>query len=241
MMDVKVAICDDNKQFCDILRRQVESLFIEKGSGRKTDCFVNGEDLCGEMEQTGFDLIFLDIELPQMNGVEVGTYIREHLHNETVQIAYVSSQQKYSMSLFESRPINFLIKPIERTTLSKLIDKFLLITGNGGKTFVLRNNREHIRLPLSDILYFTSLGKKVTAVTRNDKYEFYDTLSNVSKQLDTPYFFFVHKSFIVNYRYIKTYRFTEIILDDNTVIPISRSHRNNVRTIFLDLKNKEME
>ena len=70
-------------------------------------------------------MLFLDIELPKMNGVAVGQYIRETLKNETIQIAYISSKQEYAMELFEMRPINFLVKPLYEKKIENVIDKFL--------------------------------------------------------------------------------------------------------------------
>ncbi len=79
------------------------------------------------MEGTNYDLLFLDIELPQINGVAVGRYIRETIKNEIIQIAYISSKQKYAMELFEMHPINYLVKPLTYEKIAKVIDKFLLI------------------------------------------------------------------------------------------------------------------
>lgn len=239
-MAVKIAVCDDEKIFCDQITKFLKDIFNEHSVECTIDCFLTGEALCSAMAHDPFDLIFLDIELASMNGVEVGTYIREHLKNEIVQIAYISSQTKYSMQLFESRPINFLVKPISYDALESLIKKYLLITATESKIFVFKYNREYQKIPLSDIIYLTSCGKKVTVITTNAEYEFYDTLSHAAKALDSDRFFFVHKSFIVNYRYIKKYKFTEIIMTNGAAIPISRSHQHAVRLKFMELKNKEM-
>lgn len=235
-MTVKIAVCDDEKTVCDDICKRMKSIFRSKTIDCMIDCFSCGEQLCSEIRQTDFDLILLDIELPDMNGVDVGNFIREVMHNETVQIAFISSQSKYSMQLFEFRPLNFLIKPIQTETLFKLTEKFLLISGINAESFVFRSNREFKKIPLSDIMYFTSSGKKAVVVTPESSYEFYDTLSHVKEQLGCEQFFFIHKSFLVNYSYIKNYKYTEITMADGTVIPVSRSHQAAVRNVFLNMK-----
>ena len=66
-----------------------------------------------EIQRQIFDLIFLDIELKKKSGLDVSNYIRNELGNESVQIAYISAKTGYAMDLFEFRPINFLVKPLE--------------------------------------------------------------------------------------------------------------------------------
>ena len=127
-MSFKIAICDDEKVICNSMFNLLQEISKSISICFETDCFTSGEKLCTEMKTTNYDLIFLDIELPKMNGVAVGKHIRENLKNEFVQIAYISSNQEYAMELFEIRPINFLVKPLNYENISKIIDKLLTIS-----------------------------------------------------------------------------------------------------------------
>ena len=111
-MNFKIAVCDDEQIICSTMYNKLQNLSKSKSVIFEIDCFTSGEELCDEIKHTNYDLLFLDIELPKMNGVAVGQYIRETLKNETIQIAYISSKQEYAMELFEMRPINFLVKPL---------------------------------------------------------------------------------------------------------------------------------
>lgn len=239
-MRYKIAICDDESQICFLIQNHLKQIFRERIVDYEVDCFTSGEELCEQMEKADYDLVFLDIELPKMDGVDVGNYIRNKLHDNTIQIAYISSQEKYSMRLFDSRPINFLIKPLTQEALAKLIDTFLDISGSMKKSIVININREHKRIMLSDIIYFTSDGRTVTAATTNDNYIFYNTLKSVYNEVKDDYFFFVHKSYLVNYRFIRKYTYKEIIMSTEEHIPISRNRRPQIKNIFFELKKEEL-
>ena len=106
---MQVIICDDEFSTCVQLENYIEKYSQEHFIKADIDVFYDGESLCEYLKSSSsVDLLFLDIELPKCNGVEVGKYIREKLNNEIVQIAYISAKTEYAMELFDYRPINFL-------------------------------------------------------------------------------------------------------------------------------------
>ncbi|WP_353092917.1 response regulator [Tissierella praeacuta] len=86
---LRIAICDDESSICNQLEEILDML--EKGFSKKLqiDIFYSGEELCSYLSKDNYyDIIFLDIELKEMNGVEVGQVIRDKMLNETTQIIY---------------------------------------------------------------------------------------------------------------------------------------------------------
>lgn len=237
---INIAICDDEREICDYLESALTRILKEKSIHFNIDCYANGEELCEEMKYVSYDLIFLDIELPNINGIGVAKYIRKQLHNEIIQIAYISSKSQYALDLFEARPINFLVKPLSDDELEKIIDTFTLITNNDNKIFTFKFGRTYKKILLSDILYFSSSGRKITIITQTGQFEYYDSLENIYSQTKDCNFLYIHKSFIVNYRFIKIYKYESVIMANDKEIPISQSHRKAIRTAFLELKNKEL-
>lgn len=239
-MTFKIAICDDEEIICSNLFAILQKISNKKSVKFEIDCFTSGEELCNEMKSVNYDLLFLDIELPEMNGVAVGKYIRESLNNELIQIAYISSKQEYAMELFEMRPINFLVKPLSNDKIDKIIDKFLLLNKVDIELFEFKSGHSFNKVPFSDILYFCSNGRKIKIVTRSTEHEFYGSLDTIYTEIKSKKFLFVHKSFIVNFRYITTYQYEQIIMSDNKIIPVSQSRRKAIRSIFLKTKEAEL-
>ena len=239
-MNIKIAVCDDEKTICSSLFNILEKISKDISIQFKTDCFTSGEELCSEMQFTNYDLIFLDIELPKMNGVEIGKYIRENSHNELVQIAYISSNQEYAMDLFEIRPINFLIKPLDYKKIKKIIDKFLILSEIETRVFKFKKGREFHKILLSDIIYFCSNGRKVELITQNESFEFYGSLETIYKEVKNSKFLYVHKSFLVNYKYIKNYEYEQVTMTNGSIIQISQSRRKAVRSMFFKMGESDL-
>ncbi len=112
-MDIKIAICDDINEMCVCIENKVEGILKNKSIGYEIDIFNSGEELCRMLDEIRYDLIFLDIEFPKMNGIETGRYIREVKKDNITQIAYVSAKREYAMELFQVRPIDFIVKPLK--------------------------------------------------------------------------------------------------------------------------------
>ncbi|MBQ8133637.1 MAG: response regulator transcription factor [Clostridia bacterium] len=236
-MIYKIAICDDEKIICRTIYDMIKVISVQNDVRFETDCFISGEELCDEMKSSTYDLIFLDIELHEMNGVAVGKYIREKLNNETVQIAYISSKQQYAMELFEIRPINFLIKPITSEKIQAIIDKLLKLNAVDTQIFKFKVRQEYIKLPMSEIIYFSSSRRTVTLVSLEKSYTFYDTLEDIYSEVKNGHFLYIHKSFIVNYRYVRQYEYEQVTLLDGTVLPISQPRRKLIRKMILEMED----
>ena len=236
-MTYKIAVCDDESVICRTIYDMIKNISKLIDIRFETDCFSSGEELCDEMKSNPYDLIFLDIELPRMNGVAVGKYIRESLNNETVQIAYISSKQQYAMELFESRPINFLIKPITPEKILTIIEKLLKLHAVDTQIFKFKVRQEYIKLPMSEIIYFSSSGRTVTLVSLDKSYTFYDTLEDIYSEIKNRHFLYIHKSFIVNYRYVRQYEYEQVTLLDGTVLPISQPRRKLIRKMILEMED----
>ncbi len=234
-MNINIAICDDFEEIRNQIYNYITDIFITLPFSAKIDCFSNGEELCEEIEKSQYDLIFLDIELPKMNGVDVAKYVRDTLKNERVQIAYISGIKDYALDLFDSRPINFLVKPLSREQIKKVIDKYIKITKVDDSLFTYQVRNEYFKIPLSDILYFESSGRKITIKTTDSENCFYSSLKKIYPKVQNKNFLFVHKSFLVNYKHILSYQYEQVVMDDGTTIPISQAKRKEIRAAFVTI------
>ena len=231
---LRIAICDDNTQMCS----QLEDIILQY---RETTLkqievcvFYSGESLFNFFaDGEYFDLVFLDIELSTLNGVAVGEKIRSELGNETTQIVYISGKDSYAMALFETRPLNFLLKPIEPYQVIKEIEKVIKISAKCNDFFEVKNGRSIIKLPLNQIMYFESNGRKICLTATDQKYDFYGKLSDIKEQLSNSDFISIHKSYFVNYLYISQYHYNYVVMSNKVSLHISQSHRNKVRDIVL--------
>ncbi|MFA9424472.1 MAG: LytR/AlgR family response regulator transcription factor, partial [Sedimentibacter sp.] len=162
---LRIAICDDEKVICQQIEDILADISENINEKFEIELFYSGEELCEYLfEGNSYDLIFLDIELCEMNGVEVGRKIREEMNDESTQIVYVSGKESYAMDLFEVRPLNFLVKPANRDKIELVVIKAIKLFGNKNHFFEYKNNNINFSVPLGNILYFESDGRKVNIV-----------------------------------------------------------------------------
>lgn len=235
-MDIKIAICDDINEMCVCIENKVEGILKNKSIGYEIDIFNSGEELCRMLDEIRYDLIFLDIEFPKMDGIEIGKYIREIKKDNITQIVYVSGRKKYAMELFQVRPIDFIVKPLEDKQLERVIDIYIDIMGGMKNFFEYRKSYSHKKVELYKIMYFIRDNRKVTVVTSEEKDAFYESLEKVYERVKNYGFLFIHKSYIVNYRYIKLLRYDSVTMTDGTQLSISQSKRKEIRDMCKKLE-----
>lgn len=239
-MYISVAVCDDDLPVCSQIERILVSIFEDLSVNYDIDIFCSGRDLCDKMSGTNYDIIFLDIRMPEMSGLDTGKYIREILKNEIVQIAFISAKECYAMKLFEYRPINFLVKPVNYKKIRKVIDKYLVISEQNNHVFTYKKGYEFFSVPMSDILYFESKNRKIIIVTKNGSDEFYDSMENIYSFVKNNKFLYIHKSIVVNYRYIKKFSYDQVTMSDGKILSISQSRRKQIREMHLKIKEGQL-
>ena len=226
-----VAICDDDELLCSQLERVLEP-YRKRGLIHSV-IFYSGEKLCKALDSgEHYDLLFLDIELCIMNGVDVGKKIRDVLGNERIHIVYISAKQEYAMELFSVRPMNFLIKPISAKTIIENVEKAMALSEMYDTYFEFKFGKEFFRIPYGDILYFESHNRKVLIHTKTEVKETYGKLKIVEKQAP-PNFVRIHQSYLVNRIYIAYWKYEEIRLTNEQMLPISQAYRKNVSEFLL--------
>lgn len=239
-MDIKIAICDDINEMCVCIENKVEGILKNKSIGYEIDIFNSGEELCRMLDEIRYDLIFLDIEFPKMDGIEIGKYIREIKKDNITQIVYVSGRKKYAMELFQVRPIDFIVKPLEDKQLERVIDIYIDIMGGMKNFFEYRKSYSHKKVELYKIMYFIRDNRKVTVVTSEEKDAFYESLEKVYERVKRYDFLFIHKSYLINYRYIETIRYDSVTMTDGTEFSISQSRRKEIRKRYMEIMSSQI-
>lgn len=234
---LRIAICDDDKIIC----RQLEDMLCEISEDIheeiEIEVYYSGEEICDFLVKGNhYDLIFLDIELNEINGVEVGKKIRSDLNDELTQIVYISSKESYAMELFEVRPLNFIIKPINKEKIEMLLLKAIKLLDKESRYFEYKYNNINFNLPINDILYFESNGRKVNIILSDEIKSFYGKLSTVEEQLNNPDFIMIHKSYLVNFNFCIEYNYEYIKMSNQEVLTISQNNRKAVREKLMQRK-----
>ncbi|WP_069998701.1 LytR/AlgR family response regulator transcription factor [Cellulosilyticum sp. I15G10I2] len=234
---LRIAICDDEKAICAQLEYILEEISSSCLEEVEIEVFFSGEELYSYlMKNTYFDMIFLDIELKFMNGIDVGKKIREEMLNETTQIIYISAKDSYAMELFEVRPLNFLIKPLKAEKIKDVFTTALRLIKKNEQFFTYQVGQTSYKISIKDILYFESNDRKVNIITTRGVDTFYGSLVEIFKELEKYKFLNIHKSYLVNYTHIIRFEYSQVTLSNNKVLPISQSRRKTMRSLQFQLE-----
>ena len=235
----KIAVCDDVASVCNELKTMIMDMKNDLICKEITiDTFYSGEALIDNIkEENLYDLIFLDIELGKINGVEVGHIIREQMEDYVTKIIYISSKDIYDRQLFDVQPLHFLKKPIDSKKVFDDIQLAMKISEKENRNFEFKSFRNTIKVPYRDILYFESRGRKVFLMGTKNNYTFYGNIKDLEEVLPK---FFIHpnRSYFVNYEFVTCFKFEELIMTDGSIIPISRNKRKEIRELQLIFEMK---
>lgn len=135
--------------------------------------WYTGEELRNYLANGGhLDVLYLDIELFKMTGIEVGNYIRNDLDNMGIQIIYISGKPSYALQLFKTQPLDFLVKPINQEQINHTIETVIKIINRKRERFEFHQGKVFYYLSQGEIIYFESRGRKINIVTGKKTYEF---------------------------------------------------------------------
>ncbi|MCM1189949.1 MAG: LytTR family DNA-binding domain-containing protein [bacterium] len=229
----KIGICDDGKNICASIEDMLLGYAEERSLQVEVLVWYTGEYLKEYLEQGNhLDILFLDIELLQMTGIEVGSYIRNVLDNVRLQIIYISGKTSYALRLFRTQPVDFLIKPISREQVVRAMDLAVKMIEKRGERFEFRQGRDYYYIAVGDIVYLESRGRKIRIVTLKGSYEIYGRLKEAAERLPGD-FILIHQSYIVNQGYIFRYAYESVELINGVTLTISKPYRRQVREKLL--------
>ncbi len=240
---IKIAICDDDMNTVNIMDDILSDIASANNLCIDTDCFFDGEKLLEYMKtnNTLYDIIFLDIEMEHLDGLKTAKYIREF--NKTVYLIYVTSHKQYALDAYEVHPYQFIVKPIIKDIVEKLLLSISEILTYDNQFFDFMYKKNYYRIPVNDIMYFESNRRVVNINLKNGlKYTYYDRLDNIEDKLKSSKaeFWRTHKSFLVNVNFIATKKHEYVELVDGTRCLISQDRRKDINKKYIRvLERKE--
>lgn len=228
-----IGICDDGKNTCAGLEEMVLSYAQQKQIDMYTRVWYTGEELCKYLEQGGhLDILFLDIELFEVTGIEVGDFIRNKMEDRGMQIVYISGKSSYAQELFKTQPMDFLVKRITRQQIEDALGLGVKLLEKNAQKFEFQNGKEHYYIAYGEILFFESEGRKIKVVTLDVEKEFYGGIRDLQKKLPKE-FFTIHQSYVINKAHVVRYTYEMVEMDNGTMLSISKAYRKQVRERLL--------
>ena len=218
-MAYRVAIVDDSVTDARFVEGILKDWAGEKQTAIQAEVFASAESfLFRYAEDKEWDILLLDIEMGAMDGVTMAKKVR--IHNEAVQIVFITGYSDYIAEGYEVAALHYLMKPVNREKLMTVLDRALEKRKQEERCLNLELSGEMVRLPFYEIRYLDVRQNYVTVHAKGD-YTVKRSLNDFEKELDHR-FHRVGRSMILNLKYIQRVTKTEVHLSDGTVLPLPR-------------------
>ncbi len=230
-MEFRAALVDDSLPDANMVRGILNRWAQARQVRVHAEHFSSAERfLFAYEEDPAWDMLFLDIEMGQMDGVSLAKRIRAH--NATVQIAFITGFPDFIAEGYEVAALHYLMKPVQEQKLFAVLDRAWAALRKTERVLMLPTADAVARIPLSQVMYVEAFAHTVTVVTPTQSIQGKISISEMEKRLGEG-FVRVHRSYLVGLKHIARLAKTEVILDDGTALPLARSAADAVHKAFI--------
>jgi len=231
-MTINIALVEDDKNDADTLFRHLQKY---KSDGVAFANGINGENFDFKITNfdnalkffnnpMSYDIVFMDIQMPHMNGMEAAKKLREIDH--LVKLVFITNMANFAIHGYEVDASDFVVKPVSYLTFSATLTKLLKVLERKGETVVLKLSQGIKKVPIESITYVEVIDHQVYYHTTHETIEIWGTLKEQEGKLPTDFFARCNNCFLVNLKYVRE-------VGDNYVdvfgkkIPLSRPKKKN--------------
>lgn len=221
---LRIAICDDDDKCVADTKHKLESWSAATSAPIEIHCFDNGDALIGKSNMLKFDIVFLDIIMPLLNGIDTAKEMRDK--DKTVKIIFLTSSPEFALQSYTVKATDYCIKPVAYEQLKEVMDECqaffrkepenLTLKTIGGYQKIYLHDIEYIEAQNKRVFFFLSSGKTIEVV--QPLYSFENQLS------ESKGFFKCHRSYLVYIPNVDYFSTVEIKTKSGCNVPIARGY-----------------
>lgn len=233
-MPLTIAICDDDENQIKELRRLLDEWSGDKPFALTIDEYISAESFLFNYSDKPCDLLLLDIEMKQLNGMELAKKLRSY--GDVLPIVFITGYSEYMNDGYEVEALHYLLKPVDKVKLFAVLDRYIRrYTSENEITIKCEDKTLHHSPDM--IIYCEAVGKKTHIHTKEQALICKTGIGNFCSNLSSD-FVFCHRSYVVNLRYVRSIGKMEIVLDNGESIPLSRRLYKEVNDKFIQFYTK---
>lgn len=219
---LRIAIAEDEAAAREKLQAYLERWQEESGRQIQISCFESGTQLLQNLPEE-WQLVFLDIQMPGLNGMETARQLRRKLPD--VELVFITSLTGYALESYDVAALDYLVKPVSYPRFCRSIERAgRRITNREENILTVKNNDGVFRIPVKDLLYVEVFSHRLVLHTVNQELSYSGgTLAALEKRLGEG-FFRCHSSFLLNLEQVTRLDGNEVVLGEHRV-PVSKYRR----------------
>lgn len=229
---MKIAICDDEAVQCELLHTMVNRYLKMHQLPAAVYCFKSSEELLFQYEEhADLDILLLDIQMKEMNGIQLAENLRQR--NEHLSIIFVTGAIDYIYESFRLQAVNYLLKPVDEQKLSVCLDAAIQQNLKRNDMLVFTTEKELIRLSYSSVYHICSEGHYLHIYTLDHVWRIKRNLRDILQEISDERFLKIGKSDVVNLEAVDKITSRQLTLIDKTAIPIPKGRYREISEAFI--------
>ncbi len=232
---MRIAVIDDDNRIISKIFEIINQYSVGKHLNISVDGFNSAEDFLNlykaELEENPsfkYDAMFLDIEMGELNGIELGSKLRNELNNYYTQIIYITSHPGYMPKAYDNWALGYIVKPFDSESIYKELDKLMNIIVSSDLIYTFVEDRIEKKVLVKDIIYFTVNVRRISLITIDTIYEFNGSLNHVCSELPEGKFLRINKNTVVQIGQISGMTSDRVILKNGESFEIGRKYYHDV-------------
>ncbi len=214
---MRIAVCDDEEKYRQDIKKRIDRVY--NSLDVLLDEYSDGRELIKNFEKNPYDMVFLDIEMPAMDGITLARKLRTM--SEGLFIVFLTGHVEYALTGYEVNALRYLTKPVEEDKLREVL-RFVSDRMMSKQQLPIREDGEEIFLDISSIIYLEAQNQYIRIVTDNGDHLVRYNISDYEKELTEYGFYRIHRSYIVSLGRIKKICRTDVVTDSGDSLPVSR-------------------
>ena len=230
---MKIALCDDNPSELKKINDNIDAFLLSENLSDSSEIktFLSADEVLRYTEQNGqFDLLFLDIVMPGMNGIELAKELRSN--DRKSMIIFLTTSSEYAVSSYQVDAFYYLLKPYSSSDIHSLLSKvFNKLESEKSTSIVVKESGKLTKIEIHNIQFLESIKHMIHFHLRDSSIiSCYGTINEFSDLLlSDERFVRCHKSFIINMNFVKSLSSSYFIMQDKVIIPISRQSFKQIK------------
>ena len=236
---MRIAVCDDEEKFRNQARDMVDKL---AGSlDVVVDAYSDGNQLLAAFDKKPYDVLFLDIEMPVMDGITLAKKLRER--SDSIYIVFLTGHVEYALEGYEVNALRYLTKPVQEEKLREVL-RFVMDQNTSKKQLMIKEDGEELLLNIADIIYFEAQNQYVMIYTEDGEHLIRYNIGDFEEQLKKDGFFRTHRGYLVSLAKVKKLVKNEVIMegpDGDISLPVSRTNTKSLKeALYAYVENTAM-
>lgn len=227
---INIAICDDEQTSLNSIKKLTTDFFRSQNIKINISLFSSGEELLSSDKD--IDILFLDIQMKQLNGIETAKKIRNKSYK--CFLIFITVLKETVFQSFEVQPFDYMLKPIQYDNFKKTMERLLLSMKSADKeNLLIQRGTESSIVSFEEIIYCEIINRKIYLHLKSANIiDYYDRIENLEQKLDNR-FFRCHRSYLINMQYLISYKNGLAYMIENHQIPVSRLRSKDFSNVIL--------